>query len=181
MALLNDIGDSVDGAATEVVDGTRRVLKLEKKPPRDLPEAEGEVTEDPAWIEARKAYDEGKLAYELAEYEKAVDKFTASFVAAADIEDENMRAQVQSTLWFNLGQAHLHAYEVDREPQRLGKAKELLEKYLASDPDMPAEDREQAEALIAEAEARLETHEVEGGEEAESIEEKEPSSDEPAG
>ncbi len=157
-SFFNDVGNSVDGAATEVVDGTRRVFTGEKRPPRELPEAEGEGAEDEAFVRSREAYDKGKVAYELAEYDEAIEQFSASFVAAEEIEDESMRAIVQSTLHYNLGQAHLHAYDIDRDPTHLHKSKDLLDKYLAANPELSDEDRELTETLKAEADAKLETH-----------------------
>ena len=113
--------------------------------------------------DAREAYEAGKVAYQTARYIEAVDKFQESFEHSVGIEDEQLKAQVQSSLYYNLGQAHIQAYELDKDPIRLKQAKALLQNHLDSDPGLSDEDRDQARALMDEADAKLAA--LEGGDE----------------
>ena len=150
-AVINDIGNAVDRGATSVVDSARSVVA-----PRTLPPPkEGE--EEPV-TRARAAYEDGKVAYQTADYLGAVDKFTESFATAEEIEDAELKAQVQGALYYNLGAAHLYAYDLDKDSAHLTQSKTLLQKYVDAFPDMSAEDREQASQLMTEADDKLAAH-----------------------
>lgn len=146
--VLTDIGDAVDRGAQEVVAAAANVAG-----PRNLPPPQ--ANEEEAATRARKAYDAGNLAYRTSDYIVAVERFLESFAAAEEIEDPELKAQVQSTLYYNLGAAQLYAYDIDGDRTRLVKSKSLLQKYLDSGAAEAAEDREQAMALMAEADAKL--------------------------
>jgi len=166
--LLTDIGDAVDRGAKKVVDAAQRAVGPQGSLP---PPVEGE---EDAIKKAREAFDAGKLAYQTAEYVEAVEKFRESFAAAEEIEDVDLRAQVQASLYYNLGQAHLRAYEIDKDRTRLTQAAALLQNHLDASPELTDEEREQAEGLIAEAKAKLAELDAEGDSEAPADTEAEP-------
>lgn len=145
--VITDIGNAIDRGATNAVDAASNVVS-----PRSLPPpTEGE---EEAVTRARDAYEEGKVAYETADYIVAVDKFTESFAAADEISEPDLQTQVKSALYYNLGAAQLYAYDLDGDRTRLGKSKDLLNKYLEANPDMSDEEREEVNALIAKGDAK---------------------------
>lgn len=146
---LQEIGERMDSAAQKVVEAAHEVIGK----PRALPPAEED--EEPALERAREAYEAGKVAYQTARYIEAVEKFQESFEHSAKISDAAIMAQVQSSLYYNLGQAQLRAYDLDGDPTRLRQSRDLLRNHLDSDPGLSEEEREQALALIAEAEDEL--------------------------
>lgn len=142
--LLVDIGDAVDRGAKKIAaafDG------------RSLPPPED--SEEEAVTRAREAYEAGKVAYQTAEYFEALDRFQESFAAAEQIEDPELKIQVQSSLYYNLGSTHLRAYELDADRAHLAQAKALLQNYLDSDPELTEQEREQAQGLMDEADDKL--------------------------
>ena len=145
--VINDIGNAIERGANDVVGAASGVVGPRNMPPPQ----EGE---EEAVTRARDAYDEGKVAYDTSDYIVAVEKFTESFAAAEDITDPQLEAQVQSALHYNLGRAHLKAYELDNDATRLGKAKSELQKYLDANPELPEEERDEVNALIADADAK---------------------------
>ncbi len=149
-AVVNDIGESVDRGSAKVVKAGSNLFSGKPKAPP--PPTEGE---DEALTASRKAYEEGKTAFDVAEYELALEKFEASFELAEGIEDAELRAQVQATLWFNLAQAHLKSYELDDDAAHLTRARDLLRKYLEADLDLTDDDRASIEQLIADIEDTL--------------------------
>jgi tetratricopeptide (TPR) repeat protein len=167
---LQSIGDAIDNTTKRAVSEVQDVFS----PPRALPPAQ--AGEPQAVTDAREAYEAGKVAYQTARYIEAVEKFQESFEHSVGIEDEQLKAQVQSSLYYNLGQAHIQAYELDKDAKRLNQAKALLQNHLDSDPGLSDEDREQARALMDEADAKLAALEgggepVEPAEEGESVDE----------
>ncbi len=142
--VIADIGDAVDRGAKQVVgafDG--RSLP----PPQD--------NEEDAVTRAREAYDAGKLAYQTAQYLDALDRFQESFAAAEEIEDPELKAQVQSSLYYNLGSTHLRAYDLDNDRTHLVQAKVLLQSYLDSGLELTDQERAQAAELMDKADETL--------------------------
>ncbi|MCX4242623.1 hypothetical protein [Paraliomyxa miuraensis] len=142
--LFTEIGDAVDRGAQKVVgvfDG------------RSLPPPQ--ESEEEAVSRAREAYEAGKLAYQTARYLDALDHFLESFSAAEEIEDAELKAQIQSSLYYNLGSTHLRAFELDDDRTHLVQAKALLQNYLGSTPEPTEEEREQALALMDTADQKL--------------------------
>ena len=152
---LQEIGERMDNAAKKMVEAAHEAIGKPKELP---PEEEGE---EPALEQCRAAYEAGKVAYQTARYIEAVEKFQESFEHSAQISDPSLMAQVQSSLYFNLGQAHLRAYELDADPMRLRQARDLLRNHLDSDPGLSEDERQQALDLLAEAEDEL--AKLEGG------------------
>ncbi|MCA9652127.1 MAG: hypothetical protein KC501_19590 [Myxococcales bacterium] len=142
--LITDIGNAVDRGAKKVVaafDG------------RSLPPPQ--ESEEEAATRARDAYEAGKLAYQTAQYLEALDRFHESFAAAEEIEDPELKAQVQSSLYYNLGSTHIRAYDLDGDRTHLAQAKVLLQSYLDSTPEPTEEERAQAQNLMDEADRKL--------------------------
>jgi hypothetical protein len=170
--LLNDIGNAVDKAATSVVDAGRKTVDGsagKAPPPSDdgtAPAGDGgdgaemPESDDEAVTRAREAYEAGKLAYRTAQYEEAVDHFLTSFADAEAIEDDETRAQVQSTLYYNLGQAQLKAYGLDRDRARLTQARDLLRNHLHEGYSLTEAERADTEKLIAEIESKISEHDA---------------------
>jgi hypothetical protein len=148
--VIDDIGESVDRGATKIVKAGSNIFDGSTKSPP--PPTEGEES---ALTASREAYNEGKVAFELAKYETALEKFEASFTLAEGIEDPELRAQVQAILLFNLAQAHLKSYELDGDATHLTRARDLLRNHLATDPTLADEERKNVEQLIAEVEATI--------------------------
>ena len=145
--VITDIGNAIDRGATKAVGAASNAVA-----PRSLPPPAED--EEEAVTRVRDAYEEGKLAYETADYIKAVDKFVESFDAAEEITDPELKQQVQSSLYFNMGAAQLYAYDLDGDRTRLGKSKALLQKYLDANPEVSDEERDQVTALMAEADSK---------------------------
>lgn len=146
---LESFGEAVDGATKKVVSAASDTFGRQDSLP---PPVEGE---EEAIRKSREAYKAGKLAYETAQFIEAVERFLESFALAEDIENGSTRAQVKSTLLYNLGQAHIRAYDLDGDKTRLTQAVALLQSHLDGDPNLSDEEREQARKLIATAEAKL--------------------------
>lgn len=108
---------------------------------------------EPAAERARTLFDQGSAAYELSKYAEAVQKFEQSFLAARDIDDDALRERVLHALQFNLGRAHIKAYAIDRDVQRLRTALDLFTKYVSKGAELGIE--LEAETLMAEAQAEL--------------------------
>jgi tetratricopeptide (TPR) repeat protein len=149
-AVVNDIGESVDRGATKVVKAGSNLFDGSTKAPP--PPTEGEES---ALTASRKAYDEGKIAFDVAKYEVALEKFEESFALADGIEDADLRAQVQATLFFNLAQAHLKSYELDDDATHLTRARDLLRNHLNADATLGDHERANVEQLIADVEATI--------------------------
>lgn len=148
--ILTDIGNAVDDATKKVVNKANEVW--DRRQGSLPPPVEGE---EEAVKDAREAYNAGKLAYQTAQFIEAVERFLESFTLAEKIEDIDMRAQVQSSLFYNLGQAHIRAYELDGDRTRLTQAKALLTNHLESDPNLSEAERAHTQELIAQADATL--------------------------
>ncbi len=142
--LIEDIGDAVDRGAQKVMgafDGR------ELPPPQE--------SEEEAVTRAREAYDAGKLAYQMAEYIEALDHFRKAFAAAEEIEDAELKAQVQSSLYYNLGSTHLRAYDLDGDRTHLAQTKALLQNYLDANPELSEDERAEATGLMDKADQKL--------------------------
>jgi hypothetical protein len=97
--------------------------------PIDAPAIEGslEVPDDPA-APARAHFAAGLRAYEIGQYDTAAEEWTAARASLADVPDHAHERQV---LAFDLARAHLRAYELDGQADRLSRIVNLLDGYLA--------------------------------------------------
>ena len=77
--------------------------------------------------EAEALYKKGKVHFEIAEYQEALSLWKKAYALLPD--DESARV-VRHALVYNISEAEIKAYEVNRNPTHLRKAKVLLERYL---------------------------------------------------
>ena len=135
-------------------------------PPDGGAEPEPEPTdEERAELErAQKLYEEGSASFSAADYEGAIEKFTA-VLRIAETSD-SFGHHVRSALLLNLARAHRSQYRIDNELKRLRLALEIYERLLreAEANLYPPEDvaeaeqgRDELKAQIAEREAASET------------------------
>ena len=102
---------------------------------------------------ARALFERGLLAYEAGDYGSATTHWTSAYELMAS---DPALAKARRVLAFDLGQAQLRAYDVDGDRSRLGRARPLLEDYVAW-VDRPAhtmsdderEDRARATEMLA--------------------------------
>lgn len=101
--------------------------------------------------EAAEAFRNGSKAYEMGNYEEAVQLFERSYELSAS-----------AALLFNLGQAYSRWYEIDPDIEHLRKARKLFENYitrLEAEGDLSTEVRAETEERIAEVEQQIDEHE----------------------
>lgn len=101
--------------------------------------------------QARQLFSRADSQYQTADYVGAAASFREAFIVAKEIEDPELRANVQSAIIFNLARANVKAYGTDPKPAYLRQAIELLEDRLGAQAGVDPE----AEALLAEARALL--------------------------
>ncbi|MCH2108290.1 MAG: hypothetical protein MK135_03105 [Polyangiaceae bacterium] len=114
---------------------------------------------DPAAADTRDLFERAAVQYDTSEYVGAVDIFTEAYRRSAQIQDPKLRARVQAAIFFNLARAHSKAYALDRKPEHLLQAVDLLEKYLAQTADLSNE--EVARQFLEETQKELERLEQE--------------------
>lgn len=101
--------------------------------------------DEPNADEARAAFDEGKQAFRLGKFGSA----TASFERAYELSN-------LPDILYNIGLAHLRWYDIDPDVTHLRTAKAILENYILEiEKDPEVGDIEEAEQLIAEADAKI--------------------------
>jgi tetratricopeptide (TPR) repeat protein len=109
--------------------------------------------------EAARLFDAGQTRYEAADYEGAIEIFTQALAALRDQGVDDFR--IRGLLLFNIGRAHVRAYDIDRDLEHLRQAQAILRRFVeqgrASDAVAP-EDIAEAEheldniaAMLAEA------------------------------
>jgi hypothetical protein len=76
---------------------------------------------------ARELFDQGARKYEVADYAGAIELWTRAYERLPVREDT---AKTRQLLRRNIGQAHVRAYEVDRDATHLRQARALLQGYL---------------------------------------------------
>jgi hypothetical protein len=89
--------------------------------------AEG-ASEDPALAEVRALYKQGEIKFQTAEYGDALNLWVRAFGMLPDGDETR---SIRHALVYNIAGAHSRAYEVNRDPAHLRKAKILLENYRA--------------------------------------------------
>lgn len=121
--------------------------------------------EDPAVVESRALYDEGKARFDTFDYEGAVELWTKAY---AKLPEES--AGVRNAMVYNIATAQEKAYDLDKDVQHLRQAVLLLEQYVKNykaiykkTPETKAE-VDKAEARIAVLKERIER--AERGEDA---------------
>jgi hypothetical protein len=81
--------------------------------------------EDPALVESRELYNEGKAKFDTFDYNGAVDLWTKAYAKLPESE-----AGVRNAMVYNIATAQEKAYELDKDVQHLRQAVLLLEQYI---------------------------------------------------
>ncbi|MEX1365310.1 MAG: hypothetical protein AB1Z98_19435 [Nannocystaceae bacterium] len=82
--------------------------------------------EDPALVEARALYDEGKARFDTFDYAGAVDSWTKAYAKLPDSS-----AGVRNAMVYNIATAQEKAYGIDKDLAHLRQAVMLLQSYVA--------------------------------------------------
>jgi hypothetical protein len=91
-------------------------------------EATGEAEPSVDLSAAQRLFDEGLARYESADYEGAIEVFT---LALSEVRGQGVDDfQVRGLLLFNIGRAHVRAWEIDGDVEHLRQAKKILEGFL---------------------------------------------------
>lgn len=146
---------------TSVLAGTLALAVIE------VPEAlaAGPASSEKADLkEAEKLYKQGKTKFETADYEEALALWKEAYALLPESTDTQV---IRNALVYNISEAQVKAYEINRNVTHLRKAKLLLDDYLArhrqlyGDDEKAVKERSDArdrlrevEKMIAEAEAR---------------------------
>lgn len=77
---------------------------------------------------ARKLYDEGQKAYELTDFDVAIEKFRAAYELVRSSNDP-AAPEVLAAVMFNLAVVHERSYEVKPDPERLRRARVMYRQY----------------------------------------------------
>ncbi len=114
--------------------------------------------------EAEALYKQGKTKFETADYEQALALWKQAYSLLPDSEDAHV---VRNALVYNISEAQIKAYEINRNVTHLRKAKLLLEDYLNTHRQLYGDDAEatkersgardrlrQVEKMLTEAEAK---------------------------
>jgi hypothetical protein len=126
--------------------------------------AEG-APEDPALTEVKALYKQGEIKFQTAEYEDALDLWVRAFGMLPDGEQTR---GIRHALVYNIAGAHSRAYEVNRDPAHLRKAKILLENYRADhralygDEPEAIKERSEVDDRIAELDTMIAASEAAG-------------------
>lgn len=83
---------------------------------------------------AEDLYTQGSVAYEAADYDKAIELFTESLAVTAQLPEEQAKP-ILVHLLFNIAAAHEKAYDIDKDPKHLRQALTLYERYTEEVPD----------------------------------------------
>jgi len=108
--------------------------------------------------EAKRLFQEGRAHFEISEYPEAVASFREAYLQAEAIEDAELRDEVLVALLYNLAQARLFAYKIDRDVAQLRQAQHLIERYLVLEPSEV--EREDGRKLKAEVDAELDAYQA---------------------
>jgi hypothetical protein len=87
-----------------------------------------ELTPEQAFAQAKELFQEGKKAFELAEFDAAIENFKEAFALLADADSpdyEPIKAQVA----YNLAVVYERSYDVTPEVERLRRARAMFQNY----------------------------------------------------
>jgi hypothetical protein len=120
-------------------------------PPAEGPAPEADLTE------ARRLFDEGLARYEAADYEGAIEVFTLALGEVRGQGGNNFT--VRGLLLFNIGRAHMRAYDIDHDVEHLRQAQTIFERFVEEAESRPGEideaDISEAREQLAELERML--------------------------
>jgi hypothetical protein len=115
--------------------------------------------------QAEELWKQGKIKFETADYSDALDLWKQAYALLPDGQDAQV---IRHALVYNISEAYLKAYEVNRDPKLLRKAKVLLEDYLqqhealyGDEPDAVKE-REEVNVRLGEVDAKIAESEAKG-------------------
>jgi hypothetical protein len=120
--------------------------------------AETSSDEQPADLsKAKQLFDEGTARYDAADYAGAIEKFT---LAMAELEGQNVEDfGIRGLLRFNIGRAHMRAFEIDQKSEHLRQAKSIFKRFIEDAEHFPDQvdpaDVEEAEAQLVEIDRLL--------------------------
>jgi hypothetical protein len=77
---------------------------------------------------ARRLYDEGQKAYELTDFDVAIEKFRAAYELIRSSNDP-AAPEVLGAVIYNLAVVHERSYEVKPDPERLRRARVMYRQY----------------------------------------------------
>jgi hypothetical protein len=78
--------------------------------------------------EARRLFHEGGTRYEAADYEGAVEKFTEALTSAKEAGSNDF--QVRGLLLYNIGKAHVRAYDTTQDIVHLRQARTIYKQFI---------------------------------------------------
>ncbi|MBZ5708540.1 tetratricopeptide repeat protein [Nannocystis pusilla] len=158
------VGARVVGMAPGLPPGPPPVAEPGAAPPLTgpLPPPPSTITPGPGdpMAKARKLYDEGQKAYELTDFDVAIEKFRAAYELIRSSNDP-AAPEVLGAVIFNLAVVYERSYEVTPDLERLRRARVMYRQYdeqMASIQANWAKSSEHADVLarIRALEARLE-------------------------
>ncbi|MCY1060692.1 hypothetical protein [Nannocystis sp. SCPEA4] len=158
------VGARVVGMAPSLPPGPAPVAEPVAAPPLTgpLPPPPSTITPGPGdpMAKARKLYDEGQKAYELTDFDVAIEKFRAAYELIRSSNDP-AAPEVLGAVIFNLAVVYERSYEVTPDLERLRRARVMYRQYdeqMASIQANWAKSSEHADVLarIRALEARLE-------------------------
>jgi hypothetical protein len=106
---------------------------------------------------AKQLFDEGTARYDAADYAGAIEKFT---LAMAELEGQEVDDfGIRGLLRFNIGRAHMRAYEIDQKSEHLRQAKSIFKRFIEDAERFPdqveAADVEEAKQQLVEIDRLL--------------------------
>lgn len=94
----------------------------------ETPGGDVELTPEQAFAQAKELFQDGKRAFELAEFDSAIEKFKGAFALLADAESpdyETIKAQVA----YNLAVVYERSYDITPDVERLRRARVMFQNY----------------------------------------------------
>ncbi len=110
--------------------------------------------EDPR-AEATRLYERGSASYVTHDFAAAIAHFTEAFSRAKEIDDEAVREQALRRLRYNLGRAHVAAFDIDAKPEHLRIARRLVDDYRGAAREAGRDPDEDTDVLELERELAL--------------------------
>ena len=113
--------------------------------------------EDPM-AQAEALYREGEGSYSAADYNQAIEQFTAALkIVTAEGRDEPGDYQIRGLLMVNIAKAHDHAHDIDRDVSHLRQALSIYDRFINEAPTIgyKANDVEDAKAERSKIQAKL--------------------------
>jgi tetratricopeptide (TPR) repeat protein len=120
--------------------------------PSSVAQAAPSAAEKKAIDEAKDLYEKGRTAFDMADYDEAIALWKEAYAKLPDGPDA---VAIKNSLVFNISEAQVRAYEIDKNVMHLRKARVLLSDYLRNHEELYGTDKDAIQER-AEAQARLE-------------------------